>query len=223
MATKAEKKAAQEYQEFLNGLMAQHGVPNPEAELVVEHGEPLKAEELDDSPQMVMFRAQGILRSMDCPTEIRLTRICKNEDCGDVFATNYASVAYCSTVCCEYSLKKHFGLAWKPNSRIKKERWEIRTEPEIISMRALQAMKMIVDRVESDLGYPIPIEQEAFSRVPSGLLKETKSPAASELPLVSEPLPVLPQVSDSPKIPAPLEYSFEEEDDLLGALFASSD
>lgn len=220
MATKAEKKAAQEYQAFLDGLLKEHGVPNPEADLVVEHGEPLTPDELDDSPQMVMFRAQGILRSMDCPTEIRLTRICKNEDCGDIFATNYASVAYCSTLCCEYHLKKHFGLAWKPNSRIKKERWEIRTEPEIISMRALQAMKMIVDRVESDLGYPIPIEQEAFSRVPSGLLKESQSPSVSEPPLVSE---VLPPISDSPKIPVPSGYSFEEEDDLLEALFASSD
>lgn len=221
MASKAEKEAAKEYQAFLDGLLKSHGVPSPEKDLVVEHGEPVRSEELDDSPQMVMFRAQGILRSMDCPTEIRLTRICKNEDCGDVFATNYASVAYCSTLCCEYHLKKHFGLAWKPNARIKRERWEIRTEPEIISMRALQAMKMIVDRVESDLGYPIPIEPEAFSQVPSGLLKkETPLSSASELPEASEvPLPV----SGNPRILAPSVYSFEEEDDLLGALFASSD
>jgi hypothetical protein len=88
-------------------------------------------------------------------------------------------------------------------------------------MRALQAMKMIVDRVESDLGYPIPIEPEAFSQVPSGLLKkETPLSSASELPEASEvPLPV----SGNPRILAPSVYSFEEEDDLLGALFASSD
>lgn len=221
MATKAEKKAQEEYNVFLQSLLKTHGVPNPEADLVVEHGEPVSSEELDDSPQMVMFRAQGILRSMDCPTEIRLTRICKNEDCGDIFATNYASVAYCSTLCCEYHLKKHFGLAWKPNARIKRERWEIRTEPEIISMRALQAMKMIVDRVESDLGYPIPIEPEAFSQVPSGLLKESQSPSVSELPLASESLPV--PLSDTPKSPVPLVHSFAEEDDLLASLFADVD
>jgi hypothetical protein len=219
MASKAEKKAAEEYQAFLNGLMAQHGVQSPEQDLVVEHGDPVTQEELDDTPQMVMFRAQGILRSMDCPTEVRLTRICKNEDCMDIFATNYASVAYCSIVCCEYALKKHFGLAWKPNARIKRERWEVRTEPEIISMKALQAMKMIVDRVELDLGHPIPIEQEAFSQLPSGLLKkeELQPSSVSELP----PAPVLP-ASNSQQKPVPKVHSFAEEDDLLASLFADA-
>jgi hypothetical protein len=218
MVSKAEKKATQEANDFLATLLAQHGVVTPESELVVEHGEPISPEELDDTPQMVMFRAQGILRSMDCPTEVRLTRICKNEDCMDFFATNYASVAYCSILCCEQHLKKHFGLAWKPNARIKKERWEIRTEPEIISMKALQAMKMIVDRVELDLGHPIPIEQEAFSQLPSGLLKKEKElqpSSASEL----LPAPVHP-VEDIPKSPARLVHSFAEEDDLLADLFS---
>ncbi len=216
MATKAEKEAAKEYQTFLDGLLKANGISTPEQDLVTNHGEPVTKEELDDTPQMVMFRAQGILRSMDCPTEIRLTRICKNEDCGEFFATNYASVAYCSIVCCEYSLKKHFGLAWKPNARIKRERWEIRTEPEIISMQALKAMKMIVARVESDLGHPIPIEQQAFSQVPSGLLKKETPPSlASELP----PAPVHP-VSDIQRIPVPKVHSFAEEDDLLADLFS---
>ena len=216
MATKAEKEAAKEYQSFLDDLLKAHGVPTPEQDLVVEHGEPVTKEELDDTPQMVMFRAQGILRSMDCPTEVRLTRICKNEDCGEFFATNYASVAYCSIVCCEYALKKHFGLSWKPNARIKRERWEVRTEPEIISMRALQAMKMIVNRVELDLGHPIPIEQEAFSQLPSGLLKKEVEQPSSASELQPVPLPV----SDTQKSPVRQVHSFAEEDDLLADLFS---
>lgn len=218
MSKKAQKEAELEANSFLADLLAQHGIKTPESVLTVEHGDPVTSKELDDSPQQVMFHAQGVLRSLDCPTEVRLTRICKNDECRDIFATNYASVAYCSNLCCAYDLKKYFGMSWKPNARIKKETWEIRTEPEIIPMRALQAMKMIVDRVELDLGHPIPIEPLASS--PRSLVgqKETILSLASELPE-----PVLLPVSDSPKTPAPKVHSFEEEDDLLASLFADAD
>jgi len=220
LSKQLQKKAEQEANNFLADLLAKHGVKTPEKDLKVEHGEPVQPKELDDSPQRVMFHAQGILRSMDCPTEVRLTRICKNEECEyPIFTTNYASEAYCSILCAEIHLKKYFGLAWKPSARIKRERWEIRTEPEIIPMQALQAMKMIVDRVELDLGHPIPIDEEAFSRLPSGLLKPEELQPSS----ASESLPVslvLHPVSDSPQNPAPKVLPPPEEDDLLSSLFA---
>jgi hypothetical protein len=131
----------------------------------------------------------------------------------------------------EVKLKRHFGLAWTPHARIKKERWEVRAEPEMIPMRALQAMKTIVSRVEADLGHPIEIEEQAFSRIPSGLLKESESQKVSEessgLKLkyhyavvpegVSLP-PLLP--SDMKKDQAQLEHLTVEEDDSLSWLFA---
>lgn len=220
MSKTAQKKAEQEANSFLADLLAKHGVVTPESVLTVEHGEPVTSKELDTSPQQVMFHAQGILRSLDYPTEVRLTRICKNDDCLEVFATNYRSVAYCSTLCCAYDLKKYFGISWKPNARIKKESWEITEEPEIIPLRALQAMKMIVDRVERDLGHPIPTEQLASSPRLSAVKTETQSPSVLPSPLVSE---VLLPVSDIPKIPAPKVHSFAEEDDLLASLFADDD
>ena len=215
--TQAEKEAS----DFLKSLLAEHGIENPLPETT--HGAPVTDEELDDPPQRVLFRGQGVLRSLECPTEERLTKVCKNEDCGNVFTSNYYSVAYCSIICCEYALKKHYGLAWKPSSRIQRERWEVRAEPEMIPMQALKAMKMIVARVESDLGYPIEIDQQAVSRIPSGILKPESKPleVLKEEPLSSaselQPVPLL---SDKKTIPVQEEQSVEEEHDLDSWLFA---
>lgn len=227
MVTK--KQAEAEAAADLAAILAQFNVKSPEPETT--HGEPVKPHELDDTPQRVLFRGQGVLRSLEMPTEERLTKVCKNEDCGNVFTSNYHSVAYCSVLCTEQELKRRYGLAWTPHARIRKERWEVRAEPEMIPMQALQAMKMIVSRVEADLGRPIEIDEQAFSRIPSGILKESESPSASEessglklkyhyaaLPEgVSFP-PPLP--SDTKKDQVQLEHSTSEEDDSLSWLFA---
>lgn len=213
----ATKKAEAEANAMLAAILAEHGIKNPEPETV--HGEPVKSHELDDTPQRVLFRAQGVLRSLEMPTEERLTKVCKNSDCGNVFTSNYYSVAYCSTLCCERVLKKEYGLAWTPHARIRKERWEVRAEPEMIPMRALQAMKMIVARVEADLGRPIEIDSQAFSQIPSGLLKESESPSVSDKPSASLPELPLP-LSDTSKGPVQLGHLSVEEDDSLSWLFA---
>lgn len=207
--TAAEKEAS----DFLKSVLAEHGLVQPESVLIVNDGEPVQSHELDDSLQRQMFHAQAVVKSLEHPTEFRITQKCK--ECGDPYTTNYRATAYCSMLCAEYNLKKHFGLAWRPHARIKKERWEVLAEPEIVTLQALRAMKLIVARVESDLGYPIEIDEQAFSRLPSGLLKEEPLSSASELP----PVPADP-VSDSPQSPVQSGYSFAEEDDLLADLFA---
>lgn len=221
MVTK--KSAELEANAMLAAILAEHGVKNNEPETT--HGIPVTANELDDTPQRVAFRGQAVLRSLEFPSEERLTKVCKNEDCGNVFVSNYHSVAYCSVLCMEIKLKKHFGLAWTPHARIKKERWEVRAEPEMIPMRALQAMKMIVARVEADLGHPIEIDQQAFSRIPSGILKqdslkESEFPSASEIPEVSSLEETLHLLSSMKKDPAQSVRLSVEEDDSLSFLFA---
>lgn len=221
MATRTKKKqtaAEKEASDFLKNLLAEHGIESPLPETT--HGVPVTEDELDDPPQRVLFRGQGVLRSLECPTEERLTKECKNPDCGNIFTSNYYSVAYCSIICCEQALKKHYGLAWRPSSRIQRERWEVRAEPEMIPMQALKAMKMIVARVENDLGRPIEIDQEAFSRIPSGILKQSSEPLKETEPaLVYAESPVLP-LSDKTTTPVPSEPFVAEEDDSLSWLFS---
>ena len=207
--TAAEKEAS----DFLKSVLKEHGISVPEDVLEVSGQDPVQSHELDDSPQRQMFHAQAVVKSLEHPTEFRITQKCK--ECGDPYTTNYRATAYCSMLCAEFHLKKHFGLSWRPNARIKKERWEVLAEPEIVPLKALQAMKLIVARVESDLGYPIEIDEQAFSRLPSGLLKEEPLSSASEsLPVPADP------VSDSPQSPVQEVRHFVEEDDLLAGLFA---
>lgn len=216
VAVSKKKQAELEAAAAIAAILAQHGVVDDSLHgLETTHGDPVDAKELDDSPQRQMFHGQGVIKSLEFPTEFRITKRCK--ECKDPFTTNYYSVAYCSLLCCELDLKKHFGLAWKPHARIAKERWEVLAEPEIVTYKALQAMKMIVDRVEADLGHPIDYEERAFSRLPQGLLKEELPSLASELlPAQEHPL------SDIQTIPVQEEYSAPEEDDSLAWLFAES-
>lgn len=214
MAVSKKKQAELEAAAMLKEILSQHGVVDDSLQgLETTHGDPLDSKELDDPPQRQMFHGQGVVRSLEFPTEFRITKVCKN--CKDPFTTNYYSVAYCSLLCCEIDLKKHFGLAWKPHARISKERWEVLAEPEIVTYKALQAMKMIVDRVEADLGHPIDYSEQAFSRLPQGLLKE-------ELPSeVSESLPDQePLLSDTKKDPVQLGQWSAVVDDELSWLFA---
>jgi hypothetical protein len=84
-------------------------------------------------------------------------------------------------------------------------------------------MKMIVSRVEADLGHPIEIDEQAFSRIPSGVLKETESPKASELPAVYDTSSLeesLLLLSSMKKDQAQSVHLSVEEDDSLSFLFA---
>lgn len=205
---------------WLAGLLAEHGVSKENA--------PPPLETLKDTPQRVSFRGQAVLRSLAYPEAERITRVCSREGCGNVYTTNYWAVAYCSNECMEYRLKHEYGMSWIPHAQMKKERWEVRTEPEMIPMQALKAMKMIVSRVEHDLGHPIEIDELSFSKLPPGLLRpsEKKSPSASESPEASysEESFQAPQEDhlplDTQIIPAQSEPLQQEEDDLLSLLFA---
>ena len=225
MAPRTKKKSAaeQEAADFIANLLAEQGITPDEIPQTI-HGEPTQEQEMDDPPQRILFRAQGVLRSLEYPTEERLVRECKNDGCNAYYTTNYRAVAYCSTLCAEQDLKKYFGLAWKPHARIKKERWEVLTEPTMIPMQALQAMKLIVDQVESQLGRPIDYEPSLFSQKGS-----EKSSSASHKPseptlekkpsLVSQLLPELPPLSN-PIAPVQLAPAPEAQDDLDAWLFA---
>jgi hypothetical protein len=222
--TKTKKKSAaeQEAADFIAGLLAEQGITPDEIPQTV-HGEPTQEHEMDDSPQRILFRAQGVLRSLEFPLEERLVRTCKNEGCGAYYTTNYRAVAYCSMLCAEQDLKKYFGLAWKPHARIKKERWEVLTEPTMIPMQALQAMKLIVTQVESQLGRPIDFEPELFARGQKQL-SASESPLeqkSEELPSsVSELLQVELPPLDKKIAPVQLEPSSEVPDDLDSWLFS---
>ena len=210
---KKQTAAEREASDFLKSVLAEHGITVPEDVLEVSGQEPVQSHELDDSPQRMLFHAQAVVKSLEHPTEFRITQKCK--ECGDPYTTNYRATAYCSILCAEFHLKKEFGLAWRPNARIKKERWEVLAEPEIVPFKALQAMKLIVARVEFDLGHPIEIDEQAFSQLPSGLLKEEQPSSASEsLPVQADP------VSDSPKSPVQLVQHSPVVDDSLSFLFS---
>jgi hypothetical protein len=225
MAPRAKKKSAaeQEAADFMASLLAEHGIEQP-VELETKHGESVQPYELDDPPQRIMFRGQGVLRSLEYPLEERLTQTCKNEDCGAYYTTNYRAVAYCSILCTEQDLKKKFGLAWRPHARIRRERWEVYTEPTMIPMQALQAMKLIVSQVESQLGRPIDFEPSLFSQKHSEKSSSVSQQSVVEkkeepLSLASELLPALPPLSNPPS-PVRLEPSQEEPDDLDSWLFS---
>lgn len=176
---------------------------------------------LKDTPQRVSFRGQAVLNSLEYPELEKITRLCKGTDCGRYYTTNYFAVAYCSNECMQLEMKTRYGISWIPDAQAKKERWEVRAEPEMIPMQALQAMKMIVTRVEHDLGYPIEIPELAFSQLPPGLLRpsEKKSSSASELDELLVPqedsLPL-----DIPTIPVQQEQIQEVQDDSLESLFS---
>lgn len=201
MATKDEKAA----NDFLASLLAAKGLDMP-----------IPKEKLDDTPQRVAFRGQAALTSLESPSVGKITRVCKRKECGRYYTTNYYAVAYCSNECMQVTLKTMYGLAWIPSEDIKKERWEVKAEPEMLPMQAIIAMKMIVARVESDLGHPIEYPELAFSQLPPGLLRpsEEQQPLASESPESLDSLLLL----DSPIDQAQEEQKLEEVDDLLASL-----
>ena len=207
MASKDEKAA----NDIHKSLLAAHGVEAP-----------IPKEKREDTPQRVAFRGQAVLNSLESPSLEKITRVCARKVCGRYYTTNYYAVAYCSNECMQITLKEKYGLAWIPSADMKKERWEVKAEPEMIPMQALIAMKMIVSRVEYDLGHPIEYPELAFSQLPPGLLRpsEKKPSLASESD--EELLSLLDEspLSSTPKDPAPKVQQIAEVDDLLASLLS---
>ena len=128
-------------------LLAKYGVSQTDFETMPD------AEEKKDSPERVAFRGEGVLYALEFPLSPRITKVCK--ECRDPFLSYYKAVAYCSQECTIRALRTHFGINWKPNRELKKERWETRGEPRLIPLKALQAMKAIVAQAEADLGFEL--------------------------------------------------------------------
>lgn len=94
---------------------------------------------------------EGVLRSLQRPSRIGISRICK--DCNQPFVTNYEFVAYCGDLCRASALKKSGLTVWK-NSFTDEEKWG-GVPPSLIPPDALRAMKIIIDQVERETGRPV--------------------------------------------------------------------
>lgn len=138
-------------------LLAKHNVTAPIVDEEV-------ADYSNESADTQRFRAEGILYSLEYPLSPRVTKTCKRQECGRPFLTNYAAVAYCGNECLALDLRQHFGIAWVPHNRVKKEKWEVRAPAQIIPLQALLAMKTIVAQAEADLGYQLelPVSVKPF-------------------------------------------------------------
>lgn len=203
--------------------------------------DPVVVAESVDPPDTVHFRAEGALYSLEYPLSRMLTRRCK--ECNDPFRTNYQGQAYCGNACMAEHLRKHFGIAWTPSNRVKKERWEIRVPAQVIPLQALLAMKTIVAQAEADLGYPLelPVDVKPFSlKYPYFGEREVSSveeyrlpePSQSDQERYREALgwPVsdkheapIPYASESPETPVQYEEPVEQkpvESDPFGDIFS---
>lgn len=194
----------------LLAIMAQFGIQQHPAE-------PIDPRELDDKPQRQLFHAQGVILSLAHPLEERVTKTCMS--CGDPFTTNYYPVSYCSVECAERDLREKYKLAWRPSARIKKEKWEVLAEPEIVPYGALRAMKTLITLVEARLDHPIEILDGYESRLSSAKeaeqlkledLKESSS--VGNHPQTASPQKNLSQIPSNPvQVPS---VSTESDDDL---------
>lgn len=164
----------------LAALLAKHNIKPAEVDAEV-------AAESIDPPDMIRFRAEGALYSLEYPLSRMLTRKCKW--CKDPFRTNYQGQAYCGNACMASHLREKFGIAWTPANKVKKERWEIRVPAQVIPLQALLAMKTIVAQAEADLGYPLelPVDVKPFSlKFPYFGEKEVSSVEEYRLPEPSQ-------------------------------------
>ena len=128
-------------------LLAKHGASKEEFDMLPD------GEEKKDPPEHVRFRGEAVLYALEYPLSPRITRECK--ECKEPFLTAYKGWAYCGNSCATIHLKRHFGLAWRPNRELSRERWERGGETGTIPLKALQAMKAIVAQAEADLGYEL--------------------------------------------------------------------
>lgn len=183
-------------------LLAKHNVKAPVVDPEVE-------EYSNESPETQRFRAEGILYSLEYPLSPRVTKTCKRQECGRPFLANYASVAYCGNECLALDLRQHFGIAWVPHNRVKKEKWEVRAPAQIIPLQALLAMKTIVAQAEADLGYqlelPVSIEKRVvkypyFGERSVSSEEEYRLPAPSQSELDRYQAALSPEVSQSQQL-----------------------
>jgi hypothetical protein len=213
-------------------LLAKHNVKAPVIDEEV-------ADYSNETPETQRFRAEGILYSLEYPLSPRVTKVCKREECKRPFLSNYAAVAYCGNECLALDLRQHFGIAWVPHNRVKKEKWEVRAPAQIIPLQALLAMKTIVAQAEADLGYqlelpvdvkPFVVKYPYFGERSASSQEEYRLPAPSQSELEryqaathssaseSQPAFEIPQTqnhvsSQSPESPAPQSEQEKESPD----------
>lgn len=178
---------------WLANLLASQGIGQTEVKVAKEQHDKVRKttpteEDMLDSAQRTQFRGEGVVRSLECPLAEKIVKECKRKGCGRVFATNYTAVGYCSMRCTELDLKERFGMAWIPHRDMQRERWEIRTEPYIITEEALIAMKLLVQDVENRLGRSLDTgPQREFPNVTVGQKQEISSPQFEDEPLAEQP------------------------------------
>lgn len=72
----------------------------------------------DEAPLNVderMLSKEGMLLHLAEPTRF-ISKTCKRKECGQVFGTNYKSVAYCSDNCRAKDLESQTGVRWNPHT-----------------------------------------------------------------------------------------------------------
>lgn len=184
--------------EKLAALAAKHGLESDEFEQIEG--------EYDDTPERVAFRGEAVLYALEYPLQPRVTKVCVT--CGDPFQSYYKAVAHCSQECLVRELKK-MGIQWRPDRNLRKERWEVRAEPKLIPLKALQAMKAIVAQAEADLGFQIALpEISAF--VPASTYFPSRDPEKTpdQFQIALSPIPE----GHSEELPPSLASSSPQED-----------
>lgn len=187
-------------------LLAKHGVAKEEFDMLPDD------EEKKDPPEHVRFRGEAVLYAMEYPLSPRITRECK--ECKEPFLALYKGWAYCSNGCSVTHLKKCFGLSWRPNRELQRERWERGGETATIPLKALQAMKAIVAQAEADLGYSIvlPEIQPFVPKQPYYPHQDIRASTEEDYRISVSPIPLEVQLESlsslvSQEEPAPLSSS----------------
>jgi hypothetical protein len=89
-----------------------------------------------------ILQAEGVILHLQKPTRF-VTKKCKRKQCGELFATSYVSVAYCSNVCRGKDLESQTGIHWNPHI----DRYQnLQAEPPMVI--GPQAYKVLIEFAE---------------------------------------------------------------------------
>lgn len=93
------------------------------------------------------WEAQSLLTCLTWPLKEITGKECA--ECGESFLTGYDKVAYCSNICTENALKKHFGIWWHPKESFF-EQWGAMEPPLLIGPRQIQAMRDLLSLLDQE-------------------------------------------------------------------------
>ena len=112
-----------------------------------------------DSKLGATMKMEATISSLLHPEKSRISKVCKNPECGDAFMTLYHSVAYCSDQCRREVLAAQFGIEAVEKNYIEKMQndnlWGGTEYPQIIDMKFLSVMKYLVETVEAQTGQTV--------------------------------------------------------------------